>query len=96
MSGTAKAEAPLRAWIVQEIADPATRLLLAVELCSALLEDHLWVVIDRSFDPKDGLAIYCPEELPELKNKSPEQLREIHNVKLAFPGARVIQEGVES
>ena len=90
-----EAEPPLRAWVIQEITDPTTKKLRAVELCSALIEDHLWLIFDRSFEPKDGLAIYYPEELSELKTKSLEQLREIHRVKLVFPGCRIIQEGAD-
>lgn len=85
---------PPHAWLVEEVRHGGS--LKAVKICSAVLEDHLWLILDRSFEPRDGLAIYYPEELPELKNKSPEDLREIHRVKLAFPGCRVIQEGAES
>jgi hypothetical protein len=87
-------ELPTRAWVVEEVWDGGN--LKAVKICSAVLEDHLWLVIDRSFEPKDGLAIYYAEEFPELRTKTPEQLCEIHKVKLAFPGARVIQEGAEN
>ena len=68
----------------------------AVKIFSRILQDDIWLIFDRAFKPLDGVAIYYPEELPELRTKTPEQLREIHNVKLAFPGARVIQEGAES
>lgn len=81
------------AWLVEEVRDGGN--LKAVKIRSALLEDHLWLVLDRSFEPMDGLAIYYPEELPLLKTKTPEELREIHKVKLAFPGCRVIQEAAE-
>ena len=57
---------------------------------------HLWLIVDRSFNPSDNLAQYYIEELSELKRKSVEDLQEIHCVKLAFPGARVIQEGPQS
>jgi hypothetical protein len=87
-------ELPPRAWVAEEIWDGNR--LRAVKICSAFLEDHLWLTLDRSFEPKDSLAIYYPEEFPELKTKTPEQLREIHKVKLAFPGCRVIQEGAEA
>lgn len=83
-----------RAWIVEEIRAEAGTL-RAVLICSALLEDHLWLILDRSFVPTDGLACYYAEEIPLLKDKTPEELREIHKVKLAFPGCRVIQEGPE-
>jgi len=86
-------ELPPRAWVAEEIRDGDC--LKAVKICSALLEDHLWLILDRSFEPRDGLAIYYPEELSELKTKTVEQLKEIHKAKLAFPGARVVQEGAE-
>jgi len=84
---------PPRAWVI-EVRDGEK--LKAVKICSAVLQDHLWLIIDRSFAPIDGLAIYYPEELPELASKTTEQLREIHKVKLVFPGCRVIQERAES
>jgi hypothetical protein len=87
-------ELPPRAWVVEEVRDGGN--LKAVKICSAVLQDHLWLVISRRFEPKDGLAIYYPEEVAELRTKTAEQLREIHNVKLAFPRCRVIQEGAES
>ena len=86
-------EMPSRAWVAEEI--QAGGSLKAVKICSALLEDHLWLILDRSFEPRDSLAIYYPEELPILKTKTPDELREIHRVKLAFPRCRVIQEGAE-
>src|SRR5262249_30388707 len=87
-------ELPPHAWVAEEIREGNS--LRAVNVCSAVLEDYLWLILDRSFEPKDGLAIYYPEELAVLKTKSPEELREIHKAKLAFPGCRVIQEGPET
>jgi hypothetical protein len=87
-------ELPPRAWVAEEIRDGNR--LRAVKICSAVLEDHLWLILDRSFGPKDRtLAVYYAEELPILKTKNPEELKEIHKVKLPFPGCRVIQEGAE-
>ncbi len=85
---------PLRAWVVEEIRGENGEL-RAVLICSAFLEDYLWMVWDRSFQPKDNLAVYYAEEIPLLKGKSLEDLREIHKYKLAFPGCRVIQEGAD-
>jgi len=85
---------PLRAWVVKEIRGECGKL-RAVLICSALLESHLWVIWDRDFQPGDSLAVYFSEELPLLKGKSVEDLRDIHKVKLVFPGCRVIQEGPE-
>ena len=55
---------------------------------SKVLSDDIWLILDRAFIPTDGLARYYPEEIPLLGNKTPEELREIHKVKLAFPGGR--------
>jgi hypothetical protein len=62
----------------------------AVEICSEILEDHIWLALDPGFAPGDSQAVYYPEELPILGTKTPEQLREIHKAKLALgPGMRV-------
>ncbi|MCZ6621571.1 MAG: hypothetical protein O7C72_06690 [Deltaproteobacteria bacterium] len=82
----------IRAWVVDQVYGDNEEL-RALLICSALLEAHLWVIWDRSFEPKDNLAVYYAEEIPLLKGKSLEDLREIHKVKLAFPGARILQEG---
>ena len=85
----------IRAWVVDQVYGDNEEL-RALLICSALLEAHLWVIWDRSFEPKDNLAVYYAEEIPLLKGKSLEDLREIHKVKLAFPRCRVIQEGPDS
>lgn len=73
----------------------ANQTIQAVKITSTVLGDDIWLILDRSFIPHDGLATYYPEELCELKKKTPEDIREIHKYKLIFPGARVIQEGAE-
>jgi hypothetical protein len=78
-------ELPPRSWVIEEVFDRQN--LRAIKICSAFLEDHLWLVIDRSYQPIDRLAIYYPEELTELTTKTLQQLREIHKAKLAFPGS---------
>jgi hypothetical protein len=62
----------------------------AVEICSNILEAHIWLALDPRFDPGDGQRVYYPDEITFLATKAPQTLREIHNVKLAFgPGTRV-------
>ncbi len=78
----------------QEVRERANSI-QAVKIYSHVLEDEIWLILDRSFIPHDGLATYYPEELCELKNKTPEDIKQIHKIKLVFPGARLIQEGVE-
>jgi len=81
---------PIRAWVVDEIRGPNGNL-RAIQICSAMLEAHLWVIWDRSFEPKDNLAIYFGEEMPLLKGKSLNDLKLIQETKLKFPGSRVVQ-----
>ena len=80
----------IRAWIVGEIRGPNGNL-RAIQICSAMLEAHLWVVWDRSYEPTDTLAVYYAEELPLLRGKSMEDLKLIQETKLVFPGCRVVQ-----
>ena len=87
----AKAEAPPRAWVIEEITDTATGELRAVKLCSAPLETHLWVLHDRDFIPPDDDPIFFADEFEFLRTKSIEELRGVLKVKIAFPRARVVQ-----
>ena len=77
----------IRACVVREVRGENGNL-RGVLICFAPLEDHLWLILDRSFEPNDELAVYYPEELPALKTKSLKDLRAIHMTKLEFPGAR--------
>ena len=66
--------------------------IIAIEISSEVLGADIWLAFDDDFDPQDGQAVFYYHELPFLKEKTPEQLREIHKVKLAFgPGSRVRQ-----
>ena len=40
----------------------------------------------------DGRAIYFADEIPLLKTKTQEQIQDIHQAKLAFPGSRIVQD----
>src|SRR5262245_4112095 len=82
-------ELPTRTWFAEEIRGGVDNL-RAVMIYSGILDDQFWLIIDRAFDPQDNRAVYYLEEIRELRTKTPEQLREIHKVKLAFPGCRVI------
>jgi hypothetical protein len=81
-----------RAWVIEEVRAPAGRL-LAVLICSALVEDHLWLIIDQTFIPPDDRARYYAEELPELGKMTPASVVEAHKAKLktqpAFPGGKI-------
>jgi len=74
----------------QPVIDPTEGRIIAVEICSEVLQAHIWLAFDISFDRKDGQAVFYADEIPLLKNKTAEQLREIHKIKLAFgPGSWV-------
>jgi hypothetical protein len=79
-----------RAWVIEEFRDTAGKL-QAVKICRAFLQDHLYVIIDPGFIPPEPLAVYSTEEIEAMADKSPEQVLEIHKVKIVFRGARVIQ-----
>ena len=85
------AEAPLRAWEIERVTDPATGELRAVHICSAPLESHLWVLADPEFLPPDDDPIFFADEFEILKTKSIETMREVLKVKRSFPRSRVIQ-----
>jgi hypothetical protein len=75
-----------------EFVDISEGRIIGVEICSTVLQDHIWLVFEADFTPADGQALYYADELEFLKTKTPEQLREIHKVKIAFgPGSRVRQ-----
>src|SRR3970040_854333 len=44
--------------------------ILGVKICSRILEDEIWLILDRSFTPSDGLAVYYAEEIPLLRDKT--------------------------
>jgi hypothetical protein len=65
--------------------------IVAVEICSNILEAHIWLAFDDSFKADDGRAVFYADELPFLATKDAETLKEIHKFRLKFPGARVTQ-----
>jgi len=67
---------------------PAGRI-VAVEICSTVLQAHVWFALDDSFDAGDGLAVFYSDELQPLATMTAEELKAIYRTKLVFPGARV-------
>jgi hypothetical protein len=66
-----------------------------VLLSSTVLDGDIWLALRGDFAPDPdppGLAVFYAEEITLLETKTPEELGEIHKVKLAFgPGSRVRQ-----
>jgi len=68
--------------------------IVAVKIASTVLSADIWLAFRDDFQPEEGepLAVFYSHELSFLSDKTPEELREIHKVKLAFgPGSRVRQ-----
>jgi hypothetical protein len=84
--------APARAPVVMST-DPTEGRIKAVEICSNVLEAHIWLAFDDDFNPGDGQgqAVFYADELPFLATKDAQTLKEIHKVKLAFGVGRVRQ-----
>jgi hypothetical protein len=62
----------------------------AVEICSTLLDAHIWLAFDRSFNPNDGQAVFYADEVEFLRTKTPEQLKRMHENKVKLgPGYKV-------
>lgn len=78
----------------ERTADPTEGRIIAVKICSHVLDACIWLAFDDGFKPDEyePLAIFYADEIPLLKDKTPDQLREIHKVKLTFgPRAMVRQ-----
>jgi len=68
--------------------------IVAVLIDSEVLQAEIWFALIDDWIPDEGdsRAVFYAHELPMLKTKTPQQLREIHKVKLAFgAGSRLRQ-----
>jgi hypothetical protein len=68
--------------------------IVAVKIASTVLDCDIWLAFRDNFKPDEGepLAVFYADEIPLLKKKTAEQLREIYRVKVTFgPGSRVRQ-----
>ena len=84
---------PIQARVVMQVSEGEQ--VRAVKIFSPFL-GHLWLIIDRSFEPADGLAVYYAEELSDLASKSRYELLRIHKAKLGFSRMRRVQDGTGS
>ena len=93
-----KIQAELRSGGVLKPESPAMDMVIddrtiALLIDSTILGAPIWFAFDDSFDPEDGLPVFYAHELPELKHKTPEQLRKIYETKAVFfkKGSKVRQ-----
>jgi hypothetical protein len=77
--------------VIDQILDDGE--LVAVLICSKVLECHVWFALadDWKPDPRDKTPVFYASELPFLRTKTIETLREIFEVKTAFGGGMVRQ-----
>jgi hypothetical protein len=74
--------------------DPVDGRIIAVKICSHVLDACIWFSFDPDFKPDadEPLAVFYADELPFICDVTTERLKEIHQWKLTFgPGARVRQ-----
>ena len=73
--------------------DPTMGDIVAVLIWSDILNAEVWFTLRNDFQPDSGdtRVIFFADEIPFLKTKTAEILREIHAAKLAFGGGRVRQ-----
>ena len=78
-----------------ESLDPTEGPIVAVKIASSVLSTDIWLAFREDFQPAAGeeaVAVFYAHEIPLLSEKTTQQLREIHRVKLAVgPGSRVRQ-----
>jgi|SRR5688572_17063275 len=86
----ARAEETPRAWVIEEFRNDAGET-MAVKICSAPLEAHVWILNDPDFIPPDDDPIFFADEFEYLEAKSIDELRGALKAKIAFPRARIVQ-----
>ena len=57
---------------------------IAYLIASEVFDCNIWFALDDDFDLKERLAVFYAYELPFLREKTPDQLRAIHRLKLNF------------
>jgi hypothetical protein len=64
--------------------------IIAVKICSHVLDDCIWLALDESFETDDGLAVFYAAEIPLLRDKPEETLRRTHEARLVFKGWKIV------
>jgi len=66
-------------------------IIVAEKAFSRTLNSYLWILRDPDFRPGDGLALYYKDELAVFEKKTLTELRWAQELKLIFPGCRVVE-----
>ena len=59
---------------------------VAAKIFSHILQDHVWIALDPTFQADDGIPVYMPEEIRNLRGATPEDIRTFHRVKKELGG----------
>jgi hypothetical protein len=59
---------------------------VGTKIFSHILQDTVWVAIDPIFQANDGIPVYYPEEIQNLKGATPDEVQAVHRVKKEFGG----------
>ena len=59
---------------------------VAAKIFSHILQDHVWIALDPTFKADDGIPVYMPEEIRNLRGATPEDIRTFHRVKKELGG----------
>ena len=62
---------------------------IGAKIYSHILQDHVWIAISPSFQPDDGIPVYYPEEIRNLKGATPKEINIIHLFKKELGGKLV-------
>ena len=76
-----------------EVADPTEGPIVAVLIDSEILGAPIWFALQDDWHPDagDGRAVFYASELPALRMKTAQQLRDIFRVERTFDGGMVRQ-----
>lgn len=59
---------------------------VGTKIFSHILQDTVWVAIDPIFQANDGILVYYPEEIQNLKGATPDEVQAVHRVKKELGG----------
>lgn len=63
---------------------------IGAKIYSHILQDTVWVAIDPTFQANDGIPVYYPEEIQNLKGATPDEVQAVHRVKKEFGGKLIV------
>ena len=59
---------------------------VAAKIFSHILQDHVWIALDPTFQADDVIPVYLPEEIRNLRGATTEEISAVHRVKKELGG----------